>query len=370
MVPSRDDPPTGDGEQPHQTDHAALLHETTNALTVVLGWLERARQAGTSAADAAAALERASHTALATRNVLRCAIGARLTDDPPELAAELVRRTAEDLAMEADRHGVSLTVTVADDELSGWVRHPHAVWQILTNLLLNAICATPQGRVRLIAEAASDRTEAVRLAVHDDGPGIPAEHRQRIFDEGFSERAGGAGIGLAHARKLAARHGGTLVLVDADRGARFELCWPLHDAAGAAADRRQAPPAAPTSPAAAPPVLEGRRVLLLEDDPAVAELLELSLTTQGATLITAQTAGELLATLREQPIDTLLIDLSPLEESVESLAAQARALRPEVAVIIVSGSPDPPPGAFGWVRKPFEPSELVRVVAAARPSSD
>ncbi|MGW1172360.1 sensor histidine kinase [Kitasatospora sp. NPDC002543] len=70
------------------------------------------------------------------------------------------------------------------------------------------------------------------LEVRDDGPGVPPEDRERIFepftrlDEARSRDAGGSGLGLAIAADIATRHGGTLRVAHAPRGARFVLELP------------------------------------------------------------------------------------------------------------------------------------------------
>ena len=70
------------------------------------------------------------------------------------------------------------------------------------------------------------------LVVTDDGPGVPVDHRERIFDrfyradESTSPAAGGTGLGLAIARAIAENHGGTLDLFDCAVGARFVLRLP------------------------------------------------------------------------------------------------------------------------------------------------
>jgi signal transduction histidine kinase len=105
---------------------------------------------------------------------------------------------------------------------------PDRIAQALRNLLSNAVAhVEPGGLARLSAEARGDR---VRLIVDDDGPGIPAQERERIFDRfarldaSRARDGGGAGLGLSIVKVIAAAHGGT---VWAERspegGARFVL---------------------------------------------------------------------------------------------------------------------------------------------------
>jgi signal transduction histidine kinase len=91
--------------------------------------------------------------------------------------------------------------------------------RLVRNLLENAVRhAGSQVRVRLLAER-----DVVRLDVADDGPGIPAEEQERVFDRFVAlhearTRGTGSGLGLAIARQVAVRHGGTLTVADSDLG--------------------------------------------------------------------------------------------------------------------------------------------------------
>jgi signal transduction histidine kinase len=133
--------------------------------------------------------------------------------------------------------GISLTAD-RDFELGpvprGSLRaDPDRVAQAVRNLARNAIEHTSPdtGLVRLEVERlAGDR---IRFAVIDDGPGIPASERERIFerfhrtDQGRARSAGGAGLGLAIVRAIAESHGGHVRAVDANgSGARVELVLP------------------------------------------------------------------------------------------------------------------------------------------------
>lgn len=112
------------------------------------------------------------------------------------------------------------------------------------NLFLNAVEAMLEGgrlRVATVFVGASDGEPgragfdapfgpAIRVEVTDDGPGVPAELRDRIFDPFFTAKAGGTGFGLPLAARVIEEHSGTLKLrpVDASKaGATFEIVLPL-----------------------------------------------------------------------------------------------------------------------------------------------
>jgi signal transduction histidine kinase len=103
------------------------------------------------------------------------------------------------------------------------------VLQIITNLLSNAFRWTPDGGwIELALHADNGR---VAVAVHDSGPGIPPEDRERVF-RAFWSRGGGAGtgLGLAIARELAEALGGRIELrSEVGRGSRFELVLPANE---------------------------------------------------------------------------------------------------------------------------------------------
>jgi two-component system OmpR family sensor kinase len=93
--------------------------------------------------------------------------------------------------------------------------------QVFSNLLVNAAQAQKQGTVRVdfVAEG-----KHVVARVDDEGPGIPADIRDRLFDPFVTHKEGGTGLGLALSRRLVERHGGTLTLSPKPPpGARFEV---------------------------------------------------------------------------------------------------------------------------------------------------
>jgi signal transduction histidine kinase len=111
---------------------------------------------------------------------------------------------------------------------------PDRLAQAVRNLAGNAIAHTSDrdGLVRL--EVARIDTERIRFSVLDDGPGIPAQDRERIFqrfhrtDAARTRRDGGAGLGLAIVRAIAEAHGGRVIAAASGngRGARIDLELP------------------------------------------------------------------------------------------------------------------------------------------------
>src|SRR5215218_3416542 len=128
---------------------------------------------------------------------------------------ELVRSVVDLFRANAREQGVVLDLRVkVEAELAG--KSVSALRDALSNLLLNALQATPQGgRVELIA-AASDG-ELV-ISVQDSGPGVPVDLRERIWEPFFTTRQRGTGLGLAIVRKRVQEVGGTAVLDVARNG--------------------------------------------------------------------------------------------------------------------------------------------------------
>ena len=100
------------------------------------------------------------------------------------------------------------------------------VLQVISNLLSNAFRWTPDGgRIELLLEAGNG---AVNVDVVDTGPGVPPEHRERIFQAFISHDANGTGLGLPIARELAVALGGRIELdSQSGRGSRFRLVLPV-----------------------------------------------------------------------------------------------------------------------------------------------
>jgi two-component system sensor histidine kinase HydH len=102
---------------------------------------------------------------------------------------------------------------------------PDRMRQALTNLLLNAVQASPPGA--LVEAAVSRDGDALVFTVRDHGAGIRPEDRERLFEPFYTTRASGTGLGLAVAQRIAQMHGGTVTAAnDPGGGAVFRIALP------------------------------------------------------------------------------------------------------------------------------------------------
>lgn len=135
---------------------------------------------------------------------------------------EPLREAAELARAEIARRGGSLRVELPDQPLMASVGAGH-VKRAALNLLRNARQVAEQIRLR-----AWELGGEVVISVSDDGPGVPPDLRERIFDPFVTDKEQGAGLGLAIVRKVAEAHGGRVELVseeetDGGRGAEFRI---------------------------------------------------------------------------------------------------------------------------------------------------
>ncbi len=141
--------------------------------------------------------------------VLRYAKPARDTDRPADLG-ETIQRILTLTRPEAERREVKLEFSPLKEPCAV-AGGEEAASDILSNLVVNALEASPPGstvRIR-VANGAGTGTP-VELSVEDEGPGIPAEEREKIFQPFFTTRPGGTGLGLAIVARRAEEIGGSV----------------------------------------------------------------------------------------------------------------------------------------------------------------
>ncbi|MFC7528526.1 PAS domain-containing protein [Actinoplanes sp. GCM10030250] len=241
--------------------------------------------------------------------------------------------------------------------------------QVVMNAALNARAAMPTGgRLTLCttAEHGGGGEELVCLAVTDTGCGMPPEVLARAFEPFYTTRGrgSGTGLGLATAYGVVTDAGGTISLEsEQDKGTTLRVRLP----AGAASTPGVSP-AAPTAPVLAG---AGHRILVVEDEDAVRDIVCRLLGKSGYQVFSAPHPAEALRMCREDQLafDVLLTDVIMPGMSGTQLAAALRADRPGLPVLFMSGyTSGPAPGGqelppdAPLIRKPFDTQTLLNEV--------
>ena len=219
---------------------ADASHELRTPLTSILANLEllEAELQGDDRELAGSALRSSQRMRRLVADLLllaRADAGRQAPRQPIDFAG-VVREAAGEAAPLAERHELELDVS-GPVLVDGSADDLH---RLALNLIQNALVHTPPGTrvsVRLRSE------DGALLEVEDDGPGVPAELRHRLFERfvrGHGDTGGGSGLGLAIVRAVAETHGGSVELTERGGGARFVVRLPPSRA-------RQLSPVSPSS---------------------------------------------------------------------------------------------------------------------------
>jgi signal transduction histidine kinase/DNA-binding response OmpR family regulator len=234
--------------------------------------------------------------------------------------ATLVEEVVTTIRPLAARNGNEVVVECASDP--GTMRADATrLRQALLNLATNASKFTEGGRVTVaVARRPDDGREWITFAVSDTGIGITAEQMGRLFEEftqadaSTTRKYGGTGLGLAISRRLCRMMGGDITVESVPgEGSTFTMRLPAEVRAAEDSGGAGIVEAASDTPRKAP-AREGRRVLVIDDDPTVRELMERFLSREGFSVVTAANGLEGLRRAREvRPaaitLDVLMPDL-------------------------------------------------------------
>jgi signal transduction histidine kinase len=216
----------------HKRFVADAAHELRSPLAILRTRLELGAAEADAASLASDALTDVARLQTLTADLLllaRLDAGEPLRDDEVDLG----QVAAEEAAQTRPRPDVRVGLDIAGDVLvSG---SGDQLRRLVANLVDNAVRhANSSVTVTVVT---SDRTSAL-LEVADDGPGIPEEHRDTVFDrftrldQARARDQGGSGLGLAIARDIATAHGGTLCILPDTPGARLRATLPLRAESG------------------------------------------------------------------------------------------------------------------------------------------
>jgi len=276
-------------------------------------------------------------------------------------------------ALELERHQLAGSNITVAAELEPGLPHvsgeEQELQQIVLNLVLNAfeaIAATRPGGAITVSTHADE--EKVWVSIRDDGPGMPPEVADRAFQPFFTTKEERLGLGLGIARELAIAHGGDIAAHSVEGvGTIVTLSLPRPVAAPPAVSESAAPEDAPAA-----------RLLVVDDETDVGELLSDILRTRGYETQYVASPKAALELMRDRDFQGVLMDLRMPEMSGTELWRELQRERPALALktIFMTGdyaSPDTAAmvGATErpFLSKPFRPHELDLALATLNRST-
>ena len=334
-----------------------VAHDLNNSLMALLGWAELLEEAD-AADEALENLEQAVQHAEALLHTLRGS------------SEQSHRGPGIDLGLALGRARAMLQAVWQTDEAQRCKLEVHSgsgcfvalqegsFRRLLVNLVTNARHALADHSGSCTVRLVSD-SSGVQLCVSDTGSGMDAATQARIFEPFFTTKPGlGTGLGLLSVSEIVGATEGSLeVSSEPGRGSTFAIHWPLAEA-GAPALRDSAPPVA---------IGSLTRVLLVEDEPLVRELLARGLRFHGYDVIEAEDGDAALRQLHErEPFDLLCTDAVMPGRSVLELISEYQAKNAKGPVLVISGylpenfAPLLTRAGVSLLRKPFSHSELAR----------
>ena len=346
---------------------SGVAHELNNPLATILSWAERLSQREVddrTRRGLDVILAESERAARIVRNLLTFARKRQSTRAMVDVN-QTVRETLALRAYEQRVNNISVIEAMATG-LPPIFADGHQVKQVLLNLVINAEQATlgARGRGTIVVRTSHDQErQSIVLEVNDDGPGVPSEAQGRIFDPFFTtkEVGKGTGLGLTVAYAIVQEHGGRIWLRStAGEGASFFVELPVSGQE------------LPAKPAAAPVSLDafkGVRVLVVEDEPALATAVSEALTDAGFVVDRAADGEEGLLRLADGSYDLIVCDLKmPRIDGMQFYRAMAAAA-PALArrVIFVTGAVAGTDAerfleetGCRWLSKPFRLADLLR----------
>jgi signal transduction histidine kinase/ActR/RegA family two-component response regulator len=350
---------------------ATLSHEFRTPLTSIFGYLqlvERRAQDEPSLLDALRAVRRnATYLFTLAENLLEYGRG--------ESAVPLMNPTVVDLEMLAkdldamfrplaEDKGIDFRVSLRREDVAEPVFDEVRLRQVLVNLVSNAVRYTRRG---LVTVEILWRAQKLSIDVTDTGIGIAAAHRDSVFapfNRGGHAGSKGAGLGLSIVKRMVEQMHGTLAFEsEVGSGTSFRIELP-----------RARSPAAPRAGAASAPQfwLQGRSIVVADDDPDIAHLLEAMLSDLGFEVrVVSDAQSAVLEAMARRP-DVLLIDveLSGLSGNAAVYKLRSRGYKGRIVTLSATATSEAREaalraGADHYLTKPLNIDQFVHVMQQA-----
>jgi two-component system cell cycle sensor histidine kinase/response regulator CckA len=346
-----------------------IAHDFNNLLTIVMGHASvlANRVSQPAAQESVAQIEKAAARAADLTGQL-LAFGRKQVLSPGVVDICDIVRGAERMLRSVVGERISLVTKLSSEPLPAIV-DASQLDHVLVNLILNARDAMPQGGVATIeATAIGEATAidaAIRISVSDTGTGMDEATLARVFEPFFTTKGPGrgTGLGLATAYGFITQSGGTLsVASNPGEGTTFVILLPRCAVIPPAASLATTEPAAEANT---------ERILVVDDEPALRELLGQTLASDGYRVVEARDGHDALALATDsaEPFDLIVTDVIMPGMTGPQLASKLRAMFPDLEILLISGYPGDGKSeltiagpAAGYLPKPFTADALLQQV--------
>jgi len=353
---------------------AGVAHELNNPLAVVMGYAQLLSKNRNLEERVRKDLEKVLHESERAAKIVRNLLTFARPREPHMTMVDVNRIVVDSLEtreMQVQRANVEVRRRLGRD-LPPTMADAGQVEQVVVNLLTNAIQALENRPEKRVVEVATEfGNNRIRIIVSDNGPGIPDVVMERIFDPFFTTKSPGkgTGLGLSICYSIVEEHKGRIwVESKAGKGARFYVELPVVQSPGlvhAHAVEAPVPERNPDAPA--------QRVLIVDDEPGIVDVLKQTLSERGYQTDTAANGVEALSRLGSGEYDLVISDICMPEMNGEKLHAAIAERYPHLQnrMIFVTGDTVSPTSrnflersGARWLNKPFNITEIDRVVTA------
>ena len=352
---------------------SGVAHDFNNLLAVILGNIQLLSYqldhlGPEEIRERLAAIERSSRDGAETVRRIQEFTGIRRDKEFSPIAVndlirEVVVMTEPRWKDQAQNKGIQIELATQFEKVPPILGNPSELREVLTNIIFNAIDAMPPPGGRLSLSSHHSAEDWVEVRITDTGIGMSDEVKRRIFDPFFTTKGvTNSGLGMSVSYGIIKRHGGE-ILVESEpgKGSTFAIHLPTGY------------PVEPEDEASAP-LRESRpgRILVIEDDVSVQDILRQMLLAKGHQVVLASDGEKGIEEFKSHPFDLVLTDLGMPKISGWEVGKIIKDLNPNVPTVMITGwgvevdrQKMQASGIDRIISKPFTFEEVSQIVSEA-----
>ena len=317
---------------------SGVAHDFNNVLAVVLGNIQLLlyqldRLSPEEVREGLKVIERSSKDGAETVRRIQEFTGVRrdrefISLSLNEIITEVIAITQPRWKGQTQKKGIQVELTTQLKNIPLVMGSPSELREVLTNIIFNAVDAMPEGGELTIAT--QPQTEDwVEVRIADTGIGMTGEVKKRIFDPFFTTKGvTNSGLGMSVSYGIVKRHGGEILIEsEQGKGTTFIIHLPTGYGEEEAVVKEVAP------------VKESRqaRILVIDDEDSVRDILSRMLKTKGHQVVVASNGEEGIERFRSQPFDLVFTDLGMPKLSGWEVGKTIKEINPKVPVAMITG---------------------------------